>query len=59
MNVCELLGLADREAGFLTEENNHCAAAIMRALAEALRDRRRGEIDANTRTMNVASGLGT
>ncbi len=34
----ELLALAEREAGFLAGENNHCAAAIMRALAYRLRD---------------------
>lgn len=38
MTDAELLALAEREAAFLSEENNHCAAAIMRALAYRLRD---------------------
>lgn len=37
MTDAELLTLADREAEFLSSENNHCASAIMRALAERLR----------------------
>lgn len=40
MTDAELLTLADREASFLSAENNHCAAAVMRALADRLRDLR-------------------
>lgn len=38
MSDAELLALAEREAAFLSEENNHCAASIMQALAYRLRD---------------------
>lgn len=37
MTKNELLTLADREAARLTEENDHCAAAIIRSLCECLR----------------------
>lgn len=37
MTDAELLTLADREVGFLEDENNHCAASIMRALIVVLR----------------------
>lgn len=37
MPVVDLLVLADREAQRLTDENDHSAAAIMRALAELVR----------------------
>jgi len=60
MSDAELLALADREAAFLSAGNDHCAAAIMRALIVALRHkmRERAGIDANTRAMNAAAGLG-
>lgn len=38
MSDAELLALAEREYGFLSDDNNHSAAAIMRALAYRLRD---------------------
>lgn len=38
MSDAELLALAEREYGFLTDDNYHCAAAIMQALAYRLRD---------------------
>lgn len=37
MSDAELLALAEREAGFLDDDNNHCAAAILRALVVMLR----------------------
>ena len=47
MRDAELLTLADREAQRLTDENDHCAAIIMKALAERLRENpRRTAIDA-------------
>lgn len=49
MSDAELLALAEREYGFLTEENNHSAAAIMRALVVMLRHKMR-EGYAPTRT---------
>lgn len=38
MRTSEIMTLADREIQRLTEENDHCAAIIMRALCDALRD---------------------
>lgn len=38
MTDAELLALADREVAFLSAGNDHCAAAVMRALADRLRD---------------------
>jgi hypothetical protein len=60
MSDAELLALAEREAGFLADENNHCAASIMRALVVMLRYkmRERHGPDANIRAMNAAAGLG-
>jgi hypothetical protein len=38
MTENELISLAEREAQRLTDENDHCAAIIMRALIQRLRD---------------------
>lgn len=37
MSDNDLLTLADREVERLTDENDHCAAVIMRALVERIR----------------------
>jgi hypothetical protein len=41
MSDAELLALAEREYGFLSDDNNHSAAAIMRALIVMLRHKMR------------------